>query len=82
MGKRSAVNHMAEYNVGDKVVVKDSGQLCKVVGVRTEDRVVLYDLVQGDERASMKFTVLPSQLELQKIYAPKRPQVVIYKNNQ
>jgi len=70
---------MAEYNIGDKVILKDSGQLCKVVGVRTENRVVLYDLEQGDERASTKFTVLPSQLELQKAYAPKRPQVVIFK---
>ena len=72
---------MAEYNVGDKVVLKDDGQICKVVGVRTEDHIVLYDLESGDERASAKFTVLRSQLEVQKVYTPKEPQVVIYKKN-
>jgi hypothetical protein len=70
---------MAEYNVGDKVVLKDDGQVCRVVGVRTEDHIVLYDLVKGDERASVRFTALRSQLEVQKAYTPKHPQVVIYK---
>lgn len=70
---------MAEYNVGDKVILKDDGQVYKVVGVRTEDHVVLFDLEQGDERVSKRFTVLRSQLEVQKAYTPKRPQIVIYK---
>ncbi len=43
---------MAEYNVGDKVVLKDDGQRYKVVGVRTEDHIVLFDLEKGDKRAS------------------------------
>jgi len=70
---------MAEYNVGDKVILKDDGQVYKVVGVRTEDRIVLFDLEKGDERASVRFTVLRSQLEVQKAYTPKFPQVVVYK---
>jgi len=70
---------MAEYNIGDKVMLKDDGQLYKVVGVRTEDRIILYDLEKGDERVSVKLTVLKSQIEVQKIYAPKLPQVIIYK---
>ncbi len=70
---------MAEYHVGDKVVLKDDGQLYKVVGVRTQDRVVLYDLEKGDDRASVKLTVLRSQLEVQKVYAPKQPRVIIYR---
>jgi hypothetical protein len=69
---------MPEYNVGDKVILKDDGQEYMVVGVRTEDRVVLFDLEQGDERASKKFTVLRSQIELQKAYTPKKPRIVIY----
>ncbi len=72
---------MAEHDVGDKVILKDDGQVYKVVGVRTEDRVVLYDLEQGDERASKRFTVLRSHLEVQKAYTPKQPQVVIYKKS-
>ena len=72
---------MAEYSVGDKVILKDDGQFYTVVGVRIEDHIVLYDLEKGDERASVKFTVLPSQLEVQKAYTPKQPQVVIYKKN-
>jgi len=72
---------MAEYNIGDKVILKDDGQVCTVIGVRTEDHVVLYDLEKGDARASEKLTVLRSQIEVQKAYAPKRPQVVIYKKN-
>ncbi len=72
---------MAEYNVGDKVILKDDGQVYKVVGVRTEDRIVLYDLEKGDERASLRLTVLRSQLEVQKAYALKQPQIVIYKKN-
>jgi hypothetical protein len=72
---------MAEYNVGDKVILKDDGQVYKVVGARTEDRIVLYDLEKGDERASVRITVLRSQLEVQKAYTPQQPQVVIYKKN-
>lgn len=69
---------MSEYAVGDKVVLKDDGQLYNVVGVRTEDHVVLYDLEKGNEKASVKLTVLRSQLEVEKIYAPKYPKVVVY----
>jgi len=72
---------MAEYNVGDKVVLKDDGQVCTVVGIRTEDHIVLYDLEKGDQRASGRFTMLRSQFEVQKAYMPKHPQVVIYKKN-
>lgn len=72
-------SNMAEYNVGDKVVLKDDGQIYKVVGVRTEDRIVLFDLEQGDERASGRMTVLRSQIQVQKAYTPKQPQIVIYK---
>ncbi len=70
---------MAEYAVGDKVILKDDGQVYKVVGIRTEDRIVLFDLEKGDERASVKFTVLRSQIEVQKAYAPQQPRVVIYR---
>lgn len=70
---------MAEYNVGDKVILKDDGQVYTVVGVRTEDRVVLFDLEKGDERGKSKLTVLRSHLEVQKAYRPQQPQVVIYK---
>ena len=73
---------MPEYNIGDKVILKDDGQVYKVVGVRTEDHMVLYDLEQGDERASKRFTVLRSQLEVQKAYTPKQPQIVIYKKRE
>jgi hypothetical protein len=69
---------MAEYNVGDKVILKDDGQEYRVVGVRTEDRVILFDIEQGDERASKKFTVLRSQIEVQKVYTPKQPRIVIF----
>ena len=72
---------MAEYNVGDKVILKDDGQVYKVIGVRTEDRVVLFDLEQGDVRASRKLTVLRSQLEVQKAYRIQQPNVVIFKKN-
>jgi hypothetical protein len=72
---------MAQYNVGDKVILKDDGQTYEVVGVRTEDRIVLYDLEKGDERARLKFTALPSQLEVYKAYRPQQPQIVIYKKN-
>ena len=72
---------MAEYNVGDKVILKDDGQTYKVVGVRTEDRIVLFDLEKGDERASVKLTVLRSQIEVPKAYRPQQPQTVIYKKN-
>lgn len=72
---------MAEYNVGDTVILKDDGQSYKVVGVRTEDRIVLFDLEKGDERASVRFTVLRSQIEVQKTCTPKHPQFVIYKKN-
>ncbi len=70
---------MAEYNVGDKVVLKDDGQVYKVIGIRTEDHTVLFDLEKGDERASERLTVLRSQLEVPKIYRPQQPQTVIYK---
>lgn len=70
---------MAEYNVGDKVVLKDDGQLYNVVGVRIEDKVVLFDLEKGNEQVSVKLTVLRSQIEEQKIYKIKHPQFVIYK---
>ena len=70
---------MAEYDVGDKVVLKDDGQVYKVIGVRREDHMVLYDLEQGDQRASARLTVLRSQIEVQKIFTPKYPQVVKYK---
>jgi hypothetical protein len=72
---------MAEYNVGDKVILKDDGQIYKVVGVRIEERIVLFDLEQGDDRASKKVTVLRSQLEVPKAYRPQQPQIVIYKKN-
>jgi len=72
---------MAEYNIGDKVILKDDVQEYKVVGVRTEDHMVLFDLEQGDERASKRLTVLRSQIEVQKAYTPKKPQVVIYKKS-
>ena len=70
---------MAEYDVGDKVILKDDGQAYKVIGVRAEDHIVLFDLEKGDERASVKITVLRSQLEVQKAYRPQQPKVVIYK---
>ena len=72
---------MAEYNIGDKVILKDDGQVYKVVGVRTEDRIVLFDLELGDERASRKLTVLRSQIEVQKAYRPQQPQIIIYKKS-
>lgn len=58
---------MAEYNIGDNVILKDDGQIYKVVGARTEDR-----------RASHRLTVLRSQLEIKKVYRPQQPQIVIY----
>jgi len=70
---------MAEYNIGDKVMLKDDGQIYTVINHRVEDRIVVYDLIKGDDRACVKLTVLPSQVEIQKIYKPKLPQVVIYK---
>jgi hypothetical protein len=70
---------MAEYSVGDKVVLKDDGQVYTVVGVRTVDRVVLFDLEKSNERGSIKTTVLRSQIEVQKTCTPKYPQTVIYK---
>ena len=70
---------MAEYNIGDKVILKDDGQSYKVNGIRIESRVVLFDLEKGDEHRSVKLTVLRSQLEVPKIYKLKQPQVVIYK---
>jgi len=72
---------MAEYNLGDKVTLKDDGQQYTVIGVRTEDRILLFDLEKGDQRASVKLTVLRSQIEVQKAYRPQQPQVVIYKKN-
>jgi hypothetical protein len=76
------IYNMAEYNVGDKVILKDDGQIYKVVSVRTEDRIVLFDLEQGDERASMKLTVMRSQIEVPKAYSPQQPQIVVYKKNE
>jgi len=70
---------MAEYNVGDKVMLKDDGQLYTVVGVRTEDHTVLFDLEKGNERGLVKLTVLRSHIEVQKLYKPKFPQTIVYK---
>ena len=70
---------MAEYNLGDKVILKDDGQAYIVVGVRNEDHVILFDIAKGDDRASMKLTVLRNQLEVQKICTPKHLQTLIYK---
>ncbi|MDE2027908.1 MAG: hypothetical protein KGK03_09325 [Candidatus Omnitrophica bacterium] len=70
---------MAEYNVGDKVILKDDGQVYKVVGVRIENRVVLYDLQKGNEKGSVKLTVLRSEIEVEKIFTPKYPQTVVFK---
>jgi hypothetical protein len=70
---------MPEYTIGDKVILKDDGQAYKVVNVRNEDRILLFDLEQGDERASKKLTVLKSQIEIPKAYRPQQPQTVIYK---
>ena len=72
---------MAEYSVGDKVILKDDGQVYTVIGVRIEDRIALFDLQKGDERASVKLTVLRSQLEVPKAYRPQQPQVIVYKKN-
>ena len=72
---------MPEYSVGDTVILKDDAQSYKVVGVRIEDYVVLFDLEKGDERASARLTVLRSQIEVQKTCTPKHPQFVIYKKN-
>jgi hypothetical protein len=70
---------MPEYNVGDKVVLKDDGQSYTVVGIRTEDRIVLFDLEKGNEKVKTRLTVLRSQIDIQKLYAPKYPQVVVFK---
>ncbi len=70
---------MAEYTVGDQVTLKDDGQLYTVVGVRTEDRVIVFDIEKGNQDLKTKLTVLRSQIEVQKVYAPKYPKVVVYK---
>ena len=70
---------MAEYNIGDKVMLKDDGQVYTVVRVRTEDHTVLFDLEKGDDRGKVKLTVLGSHIEVQKAYTPKFAQTVIYK---
>ena len=70
---------MAEYNVGDKVILKDDGQVYTVIGVRTEDRILLFDLEKGNEKTKSKLTVLRSQIEVQKAYRPQLPQIVVYK---
>ena len=70
---------MAEHSVGDKVVLKDDGQVYRVVGVRTENRVVLFDLEKGNEKGIAKLTVLRSQIEVQKSHTPKYPQTLVYK---
>ncbi len=72
---------MPEYNIGDRVILKDDGQSYKVVGVRTENHIVLFDLEKGDGRASSKLTVLRSQIEVQKTCTPQYPQFVIYKKD-
>lgn len=69
---------MAEHAVGDKVTLKDDGQSYTVVGVRTENRVILYDLEKGNADLKATLTVMPSQIEVQKLYAPKYPKVVVY----
>ncbi len=71
---------MPEYNIGDKVILKDDGQVYTVVGVRTEDRVLLFDLEKGNEKGRAKLTVLRSQIEVQKTHTPKYPQTTIYKS--
>jgi len=70
---------MAQHNIGDKVMLKDDGQLYTVVGVRTEDHTVLYDLEKGNEKLKAKLTVLRSHIEVQKAYTPKLLQTIIYK---
>jgi len=70
---------MPEYSVGDTVTLKDDGQIYRVIGVRSEDKMILYDLEQGDGRATVKLSVLLSQIEKPKLYTPKQPPVVIYK---
>ena len=70
---------MAEYHVGDKVTLKDDGLSYEILGVRTEDRVILYDLRKDSQYGSIKLTVLSSQIEVPKIYKQKYPQVVVYK---
>ncbi|MDE1921714.1 MAG: hypothetical protein KGI24_09805 [Candidatus Omnitrophica bacterium] len=70
---------MAEYNIGDKVVLKDDGQVYTVTGVRTENRVVLFDLKKGNDQKSVQLTVLRSQIEVQKTCTPQYPQTVVYK---
>ena len=69
---------MAEFNVGDKVILKDDGQFYRIVGVRIEDHVVLYDLEKGDQNKSVKLTVMRSQLAIQKAYTPQYPQTIVY----
>ena len=58
---------MAEHDVGDRVILKDDGQVYRVVGVRTEDRVVLYDLEQGDERVSEGLRCCPVSWRYRKL---------------
>lgn len=72
---------MNDYIVGDKVVLKDDGQVYTVVAVRRENHLVLFDLQKGDERAMAKITVMRSQIDPQKAYSLKEPQYVIYKKN-
>lgn len=72
---------MAQYNVGDKVVLKDDGHSYEIVGVSVEDHVMLYDLAKDSEHGSMKLTVLSSQIEFPKPYKPKYPQFVVYKKS-
>ena len=71
--------NMAEYTVGDKITLKDDGQLYTVVGVRTEDRVTVFYIEKGNQDLKTQLTVLRSQIEVQKVYAPKYPKVVVYK---
>lgn len=60
---------MAEYNVGDKVILKDDGQEYRVVGVRIEDRVVLFDLEQGDESIQEIYSLAKSDRGSESLYS-------------
>ena len=40
---------------------------------------MLYDLEKGDQNVSVKLIVMRSQIEVQKAYAPKYPQTIVYK---
>lgn len=69
---------MPEYSIGDKVILKDDGQLYTVMGVRKEEGVVLFDLEKGHDQSKIKVTVLRSQIQVQKAYSLQYPQTVVY----